>query len=303
MRIPHTVPGAWPEAIAASRFASRVRVAGRDAPEGCRVAILGLADDLGVRLNGGRPGAREGPAAFRSALARYGVAEPYGFDWPGVFDAGDIVPAPGEDEAALVETHRRVTEATAAILELGLFPIGIGGGHDLTFPFVRAVAERARPETLAGVYFDAHLDVRETVGSGMPFRKLVEECGVGPLSVQGLGEFVNTREHTAWFFERAQGRVNPTAKYMAPRGPFFISVDLDVLDAAYAPGVSAPNPSGFSVRRLDSDLRSIAAMAAARIRCLDIMELNPAFDQDGRTARAAALVFLGFLRSMDGSWK
>ncbi|HTV22665.1 MAG TPA: hypothetical protein VMG12_28445, partial [Polyangiaceae bacterium] len=67
-RAPFTVPGTWPE-VRAGRFASTLR----PDPEGCRCALLGLADDLGVKLNGGRVGARGGPSAFRAALARYGV--------------------------------------------------------------------------------------------------------------------------------------------------------------------------------------------------------------------------------------
>src|SRR5438067_3676771 len=169
--IPHTQPATWPANIPTSRLAAHLHAS----PVGCRVALLGLPDDEGVRLNSGRAGARDGPRALREALAGYGVAAPEGFQWPRIFDAGDVIP--GKD---IHETHDRVTQATAALLEHGLFPIAIGGGHDLTFPFVRAViahAHKHRQEALAGVYFDAHLDVRFSVGSGMPFRSLVEQCG------------------------------------------------------------------------------------------------------------------------------
>lgn len=305
--IPHTTPAAFSRAPAPSRFASLVRAS----PEGCAVALLGLPDDTGVRLNNGRPGAAEGPRAFRAALASYGVAEPHRWDWPTVFDAGDVLPAEGGTEAALHETHRRVTEATQGLLDLGLLPVAVGGGHDLTFPFVRAVAERAAPERLAGVYFDAHLDVRETVGSGMPFRRLVEACGVRELHIHGFQPFANAREHTAWFLanggrirgdithpppqaearERRPPAGDPHAPF--PEGDLFASFDLDVLDAAHAPGVSALNPAGWTVERG-------AAWAAAcgrhpRVRCFDLMELSPPHDEQGRTARAAAHLFLSFL--------
>jgi hypothetical protein len=79
LRFPHTTPGVWPDGIDPGRFAAHVHQA---LPAACRVAMIGLADDLGVRLNGGRPGAREGPRAFRAALARYGVAHPDGWEWP-----------------------------------------------------------------------------------------------------------------------------------------------------------------------------------------------------------------------------
>lgn len=89
------------------------------------MGLIGLADDLGVRLNSGRPGAKGGPSAFRAALARYGSSDAA---WPGVFDAGDVDPAPGDDAAALDRTHARVTEAVAALLDAGLLPVGVGGG-------------------------------------------------------------------------------------------------------------------------------------------------------------------------------
>lgn len=301
-RIPHCRPAEYPADISAARFAAHVQVA---LPIECRVAILGLPDDTGVVLNHGRPGAREGPRAFREALARYGVAQPQGFAWPRVFDAGDVEPASGHTEAALLETHRRVTEATNALLDMGLFPIAIGGGHDLTLPFVRAVA--ARYEPLAGIYFDAHLDVRESIGSGMPFRKLVEECGVGPLLVAGFNPLVNSREHVTWFIENggeiadddwaealdledAESRGPSLLAPLAGASNLFASFDMDCLDAAFAPGVSALNPAGVDVR---SAARAVFMVASdPRLRCMDFMELCPAHDEQGRTARVAAHLFL-----------
>jgi arginase family enzyme len=317
--IPHCAPGVWPEGIPSARFAAHVQQAMTPT---CRVAILGLADDLGVRLNGGRVGAKGGPTAFRAALARYGVAQPDGFSWPHVFDAGDVIPAHGDDAAALAETHRRVTEAARELVHRGLFPIAIGGGHDLTFAFVRGVmegvAEResaaGRPvPSWSGLYFDPHLDVRETPGSGMAFRALVERCGVLALVNVGFGPLVNSREHAAWFREHGgafaqfgahevgpsenPAQVSGASQNGAPHA-WFCSFDLDVLDMSVAPGVSAPNPCGVDV--------GTAAIAIARIaghpslRCLDFMELNPFHDEQGRTARVAAHLFLRALAARTG---
>ena len=289
MRAPHTTPAAWPADIPPTRFASTIR---RDAPAGCAVALLGMPDDTGVRLNNGRPGAMGGPRAFRAALAGYGVADPLGRAWPVVFDAGDVIAAEGGDEAALRETHRRVTDAAAAIVDKGLLPVGIGGGHDLTFPLVRAVSQRRGP--LAGVYFDPHLDVREPAGSGMAFRRLIEECRAGPVVNVGFNPLVNSREHHGWFVSHG-GRIeafDPAAWPDLGR-PQFVSLDLDALDASHAPGVSAINPAGFCVKALAEYAHAAGRNPA--VVCLDIMELNPAFDPDGRTARAAAHLFLSFL--------
>ncbi len=283
MILPRNTAPYWP-VLAPGCFAQKIR---RDSPRGCAIALLGLPDDTGVRLNHGRPGAKAGPRAFRAALASSGAAGAGADARPRVFDAGDIRPG-----RTLEETHRRVTAATTALLSAGLFPIAIGGGHDLTFPFIRAVT--ARHPKLAGLYFDAHLDVRETRGSGMPFRKLVEVCGLGPLHLHGFRPDVNSPEHLVWFKANG-GKLHPdSAKVALPRAKHLaVSFDLDVLDATHAPGVSALNPAGWSVRKAEAWVR--ACGADPRVRCFDLMELNPRFDPGGRTARIAAHLFLSFL--------
>ena len=310
--IPHTTAAGWspPRHRPAGRFSSTIRTG---SPEGCAIALLGMPDDTGVKLNGGRPGAAEGPAAFRAALARMGTATPAGFAWPGVFDAGDVVPASAGNEPKHAEsdadrlhaTHTRVSEAVGAILDLGLLPVGIGGGHDLTFPFVRALAERIpaarvpteRVSPLEVVYFDPHLDVRAEVGSGMPFRALVEQCGVAGLHNVGASDMVNTAEHVEYFTSH-NGTLHPHDGHhelFAASGPALaVSFDLDLLDASFAPGVSAMNPCGWSSGEATAAVR--AAGRCARVRCFDIMELSPPHDRDARTARLAAHLFLTFLR-------
>ncbi|KAA0214299.1 MAG: hypothetical protein DYG94_07730 [Leptolyngbya sp. PLA3] len=278
----YLVPASHPVA-ASSRLASRLW---STEPGSAHVALIGLPDDRGVEMNGGRVGARDGPAAFRAALARYGAAEANGVSWPRVCDLGDVSPG-----ATLRETHDRVTAAVSAVLERGLFPIGIGGGHDLTYALVRGVARRERLD--AGVYFDAHLDVRAEEGSGMPFRRLVEDCGVQALHVHGLDPFANTSEHMRWFEEHG-GVVEDFGPDEAwPGGALFASFDLDVIDQAFAPGVSAGNPCGWAPSTGERWARS--AGACSQVRCFDIMELNPTHDQGGRTARLAVRLLLAFL--------
>jgi formiminoglutamase len=282
---PNTSAPPWPSDVGTGRFAATIRT---DSPDGCAIALLGLPDDTGVRLNNGRTGAAGGPKAFRAALARYGAADCAAGTLPRVFDAGDVMPT-----GSLEKTHERVTEATTALLDRGLLPIAIGGGHDLTLPFVRAVA--AKYPKIAGVYFDAHLDVRETAGSGMAFRRLVEDCGVNALHVHGFQPLVNSKDHLDWF--RAHGgrtHLDPTRVVLPAGRNLFVSFDLDVLDAAHAPGVSAVNPSGWSVR--EAEAWALVCGADSRVRCFDLMELNPAYDSDGRTARIAAHLFLTFLQ-------
>ena len=298
MQVPHCQPGVWPTDIPPARFAAHIQQA---LPTGCRVALLGLPDDLGVRLNGGRLGAAEGPTAFRAALARYGVAEPADTALPRIFDAGDVMPATGDDAATLAQTHRRVSDASASLVRAGLFPIAIGGGHDLTFAFVRGVweAHRERGDPGSGwhgTYFDAHLDVRDTVGSGMPFRRLVEEGIASSLTIVGMNPLVNSREHAAWFREHggreaaASDLAMDVSNSHARATGTFASFDMDVLDQSIAPGVSAMNPDGLTVGMAAKALLGITRISS--LRCLDFMELCPPHDDRGRTARVAAHLFL-----------
>jgi formimidoylglutamase len=308
--VPHTSPPKWP-AVAATRFASTIRT---DEHEKCTVALLGLPDDLGVRLNGGRPGAREGPDAFRAALAGYGTAwdARRGAGLHGlVYDAGDVIPAHGDGEAALMETHARVEAAVLQLHGAGLIVACIGGGHDLTLPAVAALAQHSGL-AVGGINFDAHTDVRERIGSGMPFRKLIEKSWLSPTAFVevGLSRFVNSEADWEWLVEqgsvawraddvlglrRYRREVLPAAMKIALRteSAAFVSIDLDGIDSAQAPGVSAMNPCGLSVRH--AALLAEAAGREQRIWHFDIMELSPPHDVTGRTARVAAHLFLSFV--------
>jgi formimidoylglutamase len=310
LRIAHTTPARWP-AIRPDRFAAGIRT---DRPDGCALALLGLPDDTGVKLNGGRPGAAEGPAALRGALASYGTT------WDGragrrlsarLFDAGDVEPAAGADERALMETHVRVERAVADLHARGLIPICVGGGHDLSLPAITALS-RAAGGALGGINVDAHLDVRERVGSGMAFRRLIDGGFLAPrwFAEVGLGRFVNDEADLRWLADKGAtlvsadavlGATLPTARLadvaFAHPPAAFLSVDLDGLDAGQAPGVSALNPMGLDVRHA-ADLVE-AAGARPTVRHFDLMELSPPHDHGGRTARIAAFLLLTFLAGFE----
>lgn len=302
----------WPD-IAAGRFASAIR---RDGTEGCHVAIIGLPDDTGIALNNGRIGAAHGPAAFRAAIARYGTA------WDAhrrraidvrVADLGDVIPATpadfgGDATRAMHETHARITSALLGIHRAGLVPACIGGGHDLTFPAVRAAAQHTGA-AVGGINVDPHLDVRDTPGSGMPFRSLIDGNHLDPKRFveYGTARFANAREHVEWAAGRGATIATMDALregHWPARAAFgmafpdrgsqgFVSIDMDSVDGSVAPGVSAVNPDGFDVRTVCSIAERAGAHAG--VRHFDIMELSPPHDESGRTARIAALIFLSFL--------
>ena len=321
--IPHTTPPEWPPIqTGADRFAATVRTAD---PEGCAVCLLGLPDDLGVKMNHGRPGARNGPAAIRFALTGLGTTWDLLRDRPLdtlVFDAGDVAPLSaddfdGDEEAALRATHDRVTEAALAIHERGLLPVCIGGGHDLTFPTVRALSQHTGGP-VGGLNFDAHLDVREEIGSGMPFRRLIDGQHLDPkrFCVFGASRFATSRDHAEWLtgrgariveIETALAQRNALKDAFthlftgdAPSAPAFVSIDLDAIDGSQAPGVSATNPMGLTVAHAVEAARRAAAHPG--VRHFDVMEHNPDQDRGARTARVAALLVLTFLAGLADRW-
>ena len=320
MNIPHTAPTDPTLRAPSSRAASLFQTSD---PSGCKIAIIGLPDDLGVRMNNGRPGAAHGPEAIRAQLAKFGVADPHGFAWPRVFDAGDIIPSgwkewptgpfetwssKWQDEAreSLNQTHSNITEAVTALLELGLLPIALGGGHDLSYPFVRAVLKHLQADghkSFRGLYADAHLDVRETLGSGMPFRRLLTEFPIQSLELRGYSPLVNSREHTAWFLANGGSFQSVDAPISsAANAPLrFASFDMDCIDSSAAPGVSALNPAGMTTQQAARIAHELGADPTTA--CFDIMELCPPHDEPatnspvraGRTARVAAMLLLEFL--------
>ncbi len=327
MQLPHTQPGVWPE-LRRDGIADALGIgfgADSDAkptpdPSTTPIALIGLPDDTGVSLNNGRPGAAQGPTAFRAALARFG--NPFDANTGHALsirfvDCGDIVCSDHPDpEIRLHETHDRASGAVQALHDAGFVTVGIGGGHDGTFAFARGLVRQLQTQSpearLGGLNLDPHLDVRETVGSGMPFRQLIEQGFMDPARFVelGIGRFSNSREHIQYLVSRNAHLVTIDRLLSDPAGSIdhafgtafdsgfsgFVTIDLDSLDGSFAPGVSAVNPLGVSP--------AIAALVAERageaeaVRHFDIMELSPPHD-DGRTARIAAMLFTHFLAGFE----
>lgn len=279
--------------------------------------LIGAPSDAGVVHGGGRGGAAEGPSAIRLQLKRYGTA--YNFERQvdlaslSLVDFGDLIP----DEKSIEQTHQRLTAAVEAILDLGAIPIVLGGGHDLTFGGVRALARRSGGP-VGGWTLDAHFDVREPLNgiptSGTPFRNILEKLDNVPgdhfIEIGGNG-LVNAREHFEYLLAkkarifslsetRQKGMAEVVEKTLQIAGhgveKIFCSIDIDAVAQAFAPGVSAPSPDGFTPEEA-----AIAAYLAGRhpkVGYFDLMEMNPVFDQEGRTARLAASLVLHFLAGL-----
>ena len=317
VRLPNTKPPEiiFPESLthpADPRLKHRIRTWDREPAD---VVLLGVPFDRGVELGGGRPGAAGGPTAFREALRRFGTTydaeHDINFDHLRLADAGDLDIVP-DDVAA---THQRLTESITAVLDGGTTVITIGGGHDASFATVRALM--AKYSTVAGINVDAHLDMREVedgrISSGTPFRRILEELNLpGENFVEfGLHANVNSRAHMNYAREhgvkcwtRGQLREPVTAtiffdelQQLSNRAnTLFISLDLDVFAAAYAPGVSAPGTEGLTPE--EGRQLAFAAGRHPGVRLFELMELNPLFDVNLRTSRLAIMLLCAFLAGL-----
>ncbi|WP_433894504.1 agmatinase [Streptomyces sp. CA-111067] len=264
------------------------------------VAVVGVPFDSGVSY---RPGARFGGNAVREAsrlLRPYNPAQDASpFALAQVADAGDIAVNPF-DIGEAVET---VQSSAADLLGTGARLMTLGGDHTIALPLLRAVAGRHGPVAL--LHFDAHLDTWDTYFGaaythGTPFRRAVEEgvldtsalCHVGtrgPLygrkdldDDEKMGFGIVT---SADVMRRGVDEVAQQLRERIGDRPLYISVDIDVLDPAHAPGTGTPEAGGLTSREL---LEILRGLADCRLVSADVVEVAPAYDHAEITSVAAS---------------
>ena len=268
-----------------------------------RVAVIGFPVDDGVRRNGGRPGAAQGPEAIRRALyamtpdARSGDA--YSALLDRTVDLGDIVPS-----GDLASDQRALGDAVASVLDVGAVPIVLGDGHETAYGHALGYLDHGRSVDLLN--WDAHTDVRPLRDghghSGSPFRQALAHpsglartytvAGAMPWRVAAAHASVPTA--IVWRDELDADRIDDITAGLSR--PTYASFDLDLVAAGAAPGVSAPGVGGLSVELW---LRAAEACGrASAVTSLDIVELCPAHDADGRAATLAALTVWHMLRGV-----
>jgi agmatinase len=264
------------------------------------IAVVGIPFDSGVSY---RPGARFGPAHIRQSSR---LLRPYNpalqvspFDRHQVVDAGDIAVNPFNIAEAIsqIEVAARALSSEARLLTLG-------GDHTIALPLLRAMHAQHGP--IAVLHFDAHLDTWDTYFGepythGTPFRRAAEEgvidqqhslhIGIrGPLySARDLPDSADLGFATIHCVEFERG-VAEAAERMRDRlgdRPVYVSVDIDVLDPAHAPGTGTPEAGGLSSRELLALLRRLEG---ANVVGADIVEVAPAYDHAEITGIAAAHV-------------
>lgn len=250
----------------------------------------------------GRPGTREGPKAIREALAGTKVHHLEAGLISAVGDLGDIEISAGID----VETAQgMIREVTGEIHMADTTPIFLGGDNSVTFPNVIPLSASG---SVGVISLDAHFDCREIheqPNSGTPYRQL-HEAGLEAFAVVGARHFENTTAYAEYVDQQSgevitaedvgQGPIvtaECALEAMAEVERIYVSVDLDVLDMASAPGVSAPTPGGITTRELFQLVRALGV--DERIAGFEVVECAPPLDEAERTITAAARAVAHFL--------
>jgi agmatinase len=304
-RMPVGPPVGPPDAREIPRYAAPdtfARLPRLDDVATAAVAVVGIPFDSAVSY---RPGARFGPGAVRagSKLLRpyhpFLEVEPWSVHQ--VADAGDVAANPFDIGAAVTAVESAASELLGRADHL----VVIGGDHSLSLPLLRATAARHGP--IALVHFDAHLDTWDTYFGapythGTPFRRAVEEglLDLGTSAHVGIrGPLYSTGDLDA---DRDLGFATVTTMDVARAGPdaavdrilervgerpLYVSVDIDVLDPAHAPGTGTPEPGGLTTRELQMILRGLTG---TNLVGGDVVEVAPAYDHAELTTIAAANV-------------
>ena len=272
--------------------------------EKCDVAIIGVPFDAGTSY---RPGARFGPQSVRQASRQlrtnyhpdYDV-EPFKIQQ--VADAGDIACNPFDIREAI----KQIENGADDLLSKAGSIVTIGGDHTIALPLLRSINKKVGGP-VALVHFDAHLDTWDTYFGapythGTPFRRAREESlflddasmhiGIrGPL--YSTDDLKNDRElgfktiHCDEFQTQSIDQIVKRIKDRIGNNPLYISIDIDVLDPAHAPGTGTPEVAGMTTREILNVLRGLAG---SQLVSADVVEVAPAYDHAELTSTAAATI-------------
>lgn len=260
------------------------RRAGRSNPFAMSVALIGLPTDSNSSF-------ARGPAKAPQAIRREMWSEQgntysesgVNLASPGILiDSGDVDLR--EDEGDV----ERIELAIENMIVLDRRPLSLGGDHSVTYPIVRAVARRFPSVTI--VHFDAHPDLYPVfqgnpLSHACPFARILEVTGVRIVQIgirtmtppqQALATKYGVQVFAPWDLQKARAAL--------PDGPVYVTLDLDGLDPAFAPGVSHREPGGLSVR----DVLDTVALIPGTVIGADVVEYNPERDIDNITASVAA---------------
>lgn len=261
------------------------------------IGFIGYVCDEGVKRNQGRIGARKGPKSVRNKLGSL----PIHFENKKITDFGDVICI----DDNLEDCQTAFSKTICKLITNNVLPIAIGGGHDIAYANFNGIKNALKSSTknkIGIINFDAHFDLRtvETQpNSGTPFNQILSENSNARYFAIGIQQQSNTKELFAiaaknkvdfvtnyeceLFTESLKNKLN---SFIEKVDYVYITIDLDGFSSAYAPGVSAPSPFGFSPIFVHQVLKFI--FQSKKVISCDIAELNPDFDIDNITASLAA---------------
>ena len=267
------------------------------------IALLGYACDEGVKRNLGRIGAKKAADEIRKQLSKLAVH----FDDKKLWDAGNIVCDDGDLEA----TQQALQKAVSVLLKQEIFPVVIGGGHDIAYGHFSGIYDYLKihkpGSTIGIINFDAHFDLRVPVkegNSGTPFYQISEVLKSEKLPFHYLVLGIQRESNGKELFNRAKHlgvdyvlseecRLNNIEKvknklrnFITNTDYIYLSIDMDGFASNYAPGVSAPSPMGFDPAFAFELIATI--FDSNKVISCDIAECNPSYDYDDHTSRLAA---------------
>lgn len=273
-----------------------------DRPADAAIRIVGVPFDLGTS---NRPGARFGPGAIRQAsrMLTDGVHPEFWVDPTALSlaDAGDCALALGDIVASLTMIERQVRDIPHVI--------ALGGDHSITLALLRALAGRIGP--VAVVHIDAHVDTwpdsfGQPFGHGSPFYHAIEEGLIDPRRMIQVG-IRSPVQRAVYDWTRERGVTIIPAMDVHAHGPHwcadrirrvvddtptYLSIDIDALDPAFAPGTGTPEIGGLFTWQVQSILRQLVGLPWAG---MDVVEVSPPYDTAEITALAAATMVWEYL--------
>jgi agmatinase len=262
---------------------------------GVDIAITGVPFDQAVT---NRTGTRMGPRAIREASSLQPFDQPYGWDFDvmsefAIADYGDLA----FDYAQVSEFPATLTRHISGILDAGAASVCLGGDHYISFPILKAYAEKFGPMSL--LHFDAHSDTwpdddMERIDHGTMFYKAIKlgyvdaatsvQVGIRTHNDDTMGvTTIDARE----VHERGTAAAVEKIKAVLGDNPVYLTFDIDALDPAFAPGTGTPVWGGLTTWQAAAMLRDLAGI---NIQGGDIVEVSPPFDTTGATAIAGAHV-------------
>ncbi|SIS90980.1 formiminoglutamase [Virgibacillus pantothenticus] len=271
--------------------------------KGLSVGLIGFECDEGVRRNKGRIGAAKGPNEIRKRLSSL----PFYLAIDQVVDVGNVTCL----EHKMEEAQQVLGTCVSKMLDERYVPIILGGGHETFYGHYLGVRQFIPSNATLGIInIDAHFDLRDEAipSSGTMFRQVLQQDQYAGYLCLGIQPFGNTRslfqtadEYGCTYLteEEVQNSTHTFQvidKFASEFDYLILTLCMDAIKAAEAPGVSAPSPFGLDAKLVRSLIRYIAGKE--RLLSFDISETNPVLDENGKTTKLAAYYIAEFMQGL-----